>query len=148
MGYRKSANMGLFWRVLDDGPSKPGVPRSSRGGRAIFGQISRKRGFALRNLATFPIVRTTGRNLPTEILLAVCGPFPRGSQLWILIAMHSLPTSAGPKRAHEHQRRHRVGHSRALVETGAARDARGRGFGRSVSCWSISTRCVPATSTI
>ena len=31
--------MGLFVRVTDDGPSKPGVPSSSLGGRAFFGQI-------------------------------------------------------------------------------------------------------------
>jgi len=35
--FAKTGALSVYW---DDGPSKPGVPRSSRGGRAIAGLIS------------------------------------------------------------------------------------------------------------
>jgi transcriptional regulator with XRE-family HTH domain len=41
-------------------------------------------------------VRRTGRNLPTEILFAVSGPFLGGREPRILIAIHSLSIGGGP----------------------------------------------------
>jgi hypothetical protein len=38
----------------------------------------------------------TGRNLPTEILFAVSGPFLIGREARILIAVHSLPFGYEP----------------------------------------------------
>ena len=43
-----------------------------------------------------PPLTATGRNVPSEILFAVLGPFLSGRDAQLLIAIHSLPTSGGP----------------------------------------------------
>jgi hypothetical protein len=65
----------------------PGAPIWPDSAKSRIGQ---------RNSATIPPLTATGRNLPTEILFAVYGPFQSGCEPRILIAIHSLPTNARP----------------------------------------------------
>ena len=76
IGFAKSANTGLFLRVSDNGPSKPGVPRSSRALRLAQGALSLSKGGgrAIRLACPEHIVAVLAHGEPISARFSECRP--------------------------------------------------------------------------